>query len=250
MNQKQSHDFLTGKLAYTPQRMLAYIKSRARISTHEDIEDILQNALVLVVKYYDSSRSDANLSSFCMGACNKAIAQNIERYHRMQVNKVNRAKDLEQDYPETNQDVSQADNYVNDDGESVKVLKSSHAGSKSSKFGGYNTVSLDSMFDCDEEKSYEDVLGESQGLNRQEVSDPLNKTLLNELIELILAELPSQNHKTCFILKYVHGYKREDIISCLKMDAKSIDTIDKKIVRTLKAFKEKLDSQEINSLRG
>jgi len=45
-------------------------------------------------------------------------------------------------------------------------------------------------------------------------------------------------------LKYVEGYKREDLISCLKMDPKSIDTVDKKIVRTLKAFKEKMDKDE------
>jgi hypothetical protein len=42
----------------------------------------------------------------------------------------------------------------------------------------------------------------------------------------------------------VEGFKREDLISCLKMDPKSIDTVDKRIVRALKAFKEKLDKDE------
>lgn len=77
-----------------------------------------------------------------------------------------------------------------------------------------------------------------------ETSDPAVKALINDLIEQILAELPTQLHRTCFLLKYVEGHKREDLISCLKMDPKSIDTVDKKIVRTLKAFKEKLDRDE------
>ncbi len=250
MNQAQSHDFLTGKLSYTPQRMLAYIRSRARISTKEDTEDILQNALILVVKYFDSSRSDANLSSFCLGACNKAIAQNIERYHKMNVRNTDKSKnDFNEDALTTVED-SEGDSYIDDSGSNVKILKSTNTSSKVSKFGGYNTVSLDSMFDSDEHKSYEDIIGQDHSLNRNHTQDPLNKTMLNDLIAAILLELPSKIHQTCFVLKYVHGYKREDIIACLKMDAKSIDTIDKKIVRTLKAFKEKIDRQETNILRG
>ena len=77
-----------------------------------------------------------------------------------------------------------------------------------------------------------------------ESNDPAVKALINDLIEQVMADLPSQLHRTCFLLKYVEGYKREDLISCLKMDPKSIDTVDKKIVRTLKAYKEKLDRDE------
>lgn len=68
--------------------------------------------------------------------------------------------------------------------------------------------------------------------------------MINNLVELVLEELPAGIHRTCFVLKYVKGYKREDLISCLKMEPKSIDTVDKKIVRTLKAFKEKMDKDE------
>ena len=78
----------------------------------------------------------------------------------------------------------------------------------------------------------------SQGQN------PADKAILNDLISQVMAELPEEIHRTCFLLKYVEGYKREDLISCLKMDPKSIDTIDKRIVRTLKAFKDKLDRDE------
>jgi hypothetical protein len=110
----------------------------------------------------------------------------------------------------------------------------------------YRTTSLDSMFDEDDSRSADDVLGGDNLLasGSSFFRDPAARALINDLVERILAELPAGIHRTCFVLKYVEGYKREDLIACLKMDAKSIDTIDKRIVRTLKAFKDKMDQQE------
>src|SRR5437870_6879820 len=87
MNNKESRAFLKGEMSFTPQRMMRYIRSRARLSTDEDIEDILQNALILVSQHFDPSHPDANLALYCLGACNKAIAQNLERYHKVVLKK-------------------------------------------------------------------------------------------------------------------------------------------------------------------
>ena len=109
----------------------------------------------------------------------------------------------------------------------------------------YRTTSLDSMFDDEDGRSAEEVIGwEYSVLSTSENSSPQSRAMINDLVELILKELPAGIHRTCFILKYVEGYKREDLISCLKMEPKSIDTVDKKIVRTLKAFKANLDKDE------
>src|SRR5580704_14493666 len=92
MNNKESRAFLKGEMSFTPQRMMRYIRSRARLSTDEDIEDILQNALILVTKHFDPNHPDGNLSLYCLGACNKAIAQNLERYHKVVLKKREPAK--------------------------------------------------------------------------------------------------------------------------------------------------------------
>src|SRR6185437_14658913 len=107
------------------------------------------------------------------------------------------------------------------------------------------TASLDSFFDEEDGRNAEDVLGLEYRLSGSTADeDPASRALLKDLIQQILQQLPEGIHRTCFLLKYVQGYKREDLIECLKMDAKSIDTVDKKIVRTLKAFKEKMDKEE------
>lgn len=250
MNQAQSSEFLKGKLDFTPHRMMCYIRSRARISSNEDIEDILQNALIMVVKYFDLSHKDANLSLYCLGACNKAIAQNLERYHKMQL-----AKRKDKVLDKTSSQVLGKQYQTDADGNSytVQTLQGeSTISSEESGRRGFSTISLDSMFDSNEDRSSEDVIGENQGFgsSKNQILDPADKSLLNDLITQILELLPSKVHQTCFILKYVQGYRREDLISCLKMDARSIDTIDKKIVRTLKAFKENLDKEDINIIRG
>src|SRR6185369_16172457 len=87
MNKAESRAFLKGEMAFTPQRMMRYIRSRARLATDEDIEDILQNALILVTQHFDPSHPDAKLALYCLGACNKAIAQNLERYHKVVLRK-------------------------------------------------------------------------------------------------------------------------------------------------------------------
>src|SRR6185369_1730877 len=87
MNNSESRAFLKGQMDFTPQRMMRYIRSRARLATDEDIEDILQNALVLVTQHFDPTHPDANLALYCLGACNKAIAQNLERYHKIVLRK-------------------------------------------------------------------------------------------------------------------------------------------------------------------
>lgn len=229
---------------FTPQRMMRYIRSRARLATDEDIEDILQNALVLVTQHFDPKHPDANLSLYCLGACNKAIAQNLERYHKV----VLRKRDSKEETGKTVQvGVSKGESEL--DGQSMKLTSFGPAKTfdeEPSTSSQWRTTSLDSMFDEDDGRSAEDVIGWDYSILAadSESYDPAVKALINDLIELILRELPTQIHRTCFILKYVEGYKREDLISCLKMDPKSIDTVDKKIVRTLKAFKEKLDKDE------
>lgn len=230
---------------FTPNRMMRYIRSRARLSTDEDIEDILQNALLLVTMHFDPTHPDANLSLYCLGACNKAIAQNLERYHKVILKKRDpEAKNKPRVIPvgvETSEAVH--------DGESMKVTSFSVEKTydeTTTATNQWRTTSLNSMFDEDDGRNPDDLIGLEMSVlgGSVESNDPAVKALINDLIEQVMAELPSQLHRTCFLLKYVEGYKREDLISCLKMDPKSIDTVDKKIVRTLKAYKEKLDRDE------
>ncbi|MBC7999737.1 MAG: hypothetical protein IAF58_17420 [Leptolyngbya sp.] len=230
---------------FTPNRMMRYIRSRARLSTDEDIEDILQNALLLVTMHFDPTHPDANLSLYCLGACNKAIAQNLERYHKVILKKRDPdAKNKPRVIPvgvETSEAVH--------DGESMKVTSFSAEKTydeTTTATNQWRTTSLNSMFDEDDGRNPDDLIGLEMSVlgGSVESNDPAVKALINDLIEQVMAELPSQLHRTCFLLKYVEGYKREDLISCLKMDPKSIDTVDKKIVRTLKAYKEKLDRDE------
>ncbi len=264
---------------FTPQRMMRYIRSRARIATDEDIEDILQNALVLVTKHFDPSHPEAKLAPYCLGACNKAIAQNLERYHKMALKKREAKVDVDhidtdfevdddqKDLPEAAKKAAAAAasaRMANEaallqanaaattaevDG-SVMMVKTLAPGKSfdeaASTTSQYRTTSLDSMFDEDDSRSADDVLGADNVLasGSSFFRDPAARALINDLVERVLAELPAGIHRTCFVLKYVEGYKREDLIACLKMDAKSIDTIDKRIVRTLKAFKDKMDQQE------
>lgn len=272
---------------FTPQRMMRYIRSRARIATDEDIEDILQNALVLVTKHFDPTHPEAKLAPYCLGACNKAIAQNLERYHKVALKKrevkVDTAKgagsvdDVDSEFELDEEDAEAAKKAaaalaaararslaeeerqaalkartgeVEVDG-SVMTVRTLAPGKSfdevASTTSQYRTTSLDSMFDDDDNRTADDVMGSDNVLGSGSTArDPAARALINDLIERILNELPAGIHRTCFVLKYVEGYKREDLIACLKMDAKSIDTIDKRIVRTLKAFKEKMDQQESN----
>jgi hypothetical protein len=180
-----------------------------------------------------------------LGACNKAIAQNLERYHKVVLKKRDPdAKNRPRVLP-----VGVSSSETEMDGQAMKVTGLAPGKSfddSPTNVSQWRTTSLDSMFDEDDGRNPEDVLGWELSVlsGDSETSDPAVKALINDLIEQILAELPSQLHRTCFLLKYVEGHKREDLISCLKMDPKSIDTVDKKIVRTLKAFKEKLDRDE------
>ena len=248
MNDKESRAFLRGELEFTPQRMMRYIRSRARLASDEDVEDILQNALILVAKHFDPSHPDAKLSPYCLSACNKAIAQNLERYHKVVLKK-------RSDQAPSNQFNGESDvtsrQQSNVDGEMVSVTSYSSAQSFSDSAPGvssqYRTTSLDSLFSDEDGRSADDIFGVEYGImsSTSQGQDPADKALLNDLISQVMAELPEPIHRTCFLLKYVEGYKREDLISCLKMDPKSIDTIDKRIVRTLKAFKDKLDKDEL-----
>ncbi|MDX1988766.1 MAG: hypothetical protein SFV17_18925 [Candidatus Obscuribacter sp.] len=279
MNNKESRAFLKGEMEFTPQRMMRYIRSRARLATSEDIEDILQNALVLVTQHFDPGHPDAKLALYCMGACNKAIAQNLERYHKISLKKRSdpgkEAKDgIAAAEPEgegegldgadlgespvglprtagmTQNAVSPADLRQAELDGAVVTVKTLSPGKSfdetPSTTSQYRTTSLDTMFDDDDGRSADDLFGGDMNVlaSGGGGSDPAGRALINDLVDLVMAELPSQLHRTCFVLKYVEGYKREDLIECLKMDAKSIDTIDKKIVRTLKAFKDKLDQDE------
>jgi DNA-directed RNA polymerase specialized sigma24 family protein len=245
MKDSESRAFLKGEMDFTPTRMMRYIRSRARLATDEDIEDILQNALLLVTQHFDCSHPDGNLSLYCLGACNKAIAQNLERYHKVVLKKRDPdAKNKPRILP-----VGVSSSETEMDGQAMKVTGLAPGKSfddSPTNVSQWRTTSLDSMFDEDDGRNPEDVLGWELSVlsGDSETSDPAVKALINDLIEQILAELPTQLHRTCFLLKYVEGHKREDLISCLKMDPKSIDTVDKKIVRTLKAFKEKLDRDE------
>lgn len=244
MNDKESRAFLKGEMEFTPQRMMRYIRSRARLATDEDIEDILQNALVLVTQHYDPSRPEANLALYCLGACNKAIAQNLERYHKVVLKKREDKKRLE-----VGEQVGELTEKVVE-GQSMKVRTLAPGKSFSEEAGAssqWRTTSLDSMFDDDDGRTPEDVFGWDYSFisGSRQGEDPAGEALLKDLINQVLSDLPAGIHRTCFILKYVEGYKREDLITCLKMDPKSIDTIDKKIVRTLKAFKEKLEQDSI-----
>lgn len=244
MNDKESRAFLRGEMSFTPQRMMRYIRSRARLATDEDVEDILQNALILVTQHFDPNHPDANLALYCLGACNKAIAQNLERYHKVVLKKRDKTAEIAKP---VEQPVAAAE--VTYEGQSMAV-KTLAPGKSFSEDSGpssqWRTTSLDSMFDEDDGRCPEDVFGWEysflSGDRRGE--DPAAAAVLSDLIDQILRELPPGIHRTCFILKYVEGYKREDLIACLKMDAKSIDTVDKKIVRTLKAFKERMDKDE------
>ncbi len=234
---------------FTPQRMMRYIRSRARLATDEDIEDILQNALLMVTQHFDPTHPDANLSLYCLGACNKAIAQNLERYHKVKLRKRDEKEREKKDESGDAVEVRVASSTQKVvDGE-IMTVKSITPGKsfdeRPSTTSQYRTTSLDSMFDEDDGRCPEDLFGwEYSVMSSTADSTPDNKALINDLIELVLQELPPGIHRTCFILKYVEGYKREDLIECLKMEPKSIDTIDKKIVRTLKAFKAKLDKDE------
>ncbi len=234
---------------FTPDRMMRYIRSRARLATSEDIEDILQNALIMVTKNFDPSHPDANLSLYCLGACNKAIAQNLERYHKVKLRKRSERKAEEEEKKRKAQvEVGAKRQSEVYEGEMMTVQALTPGKSfdeTPSTTSKYRTTSLDSMFDDDDGRSAEEVIGwEYSILSTSETSSPASRAMINNLIDLILEELPAGIHRTCFVLKYVKGYKREDLISCLKMEAKSIDTVDKKIVRTLKAFKAKLDKDE------
>lgn len=266
-------------MEFTPQRMMRYIRSRARLATSEDIEDILQNALVLVTQHFDPGHPDAKLALYCMGACNKAIAQNLERYHKISLKKRSDAgKEAKDATPEAEAELDGDGLDGRDVGEppvglnktagiaqsaagpadlrqaeldgavvTVKTLSPGKSFDETpSTTSQYRTTSLDTMFDEEDGRSADDLFGGDMNVlaSGGGSSDPAGRALINDLVELVLAELPSQLHRTCFVLKYVEGYKREDLIECLKMDAKSIDTIDKKIVRTLKAFKDKLDQDE------
>jgi len=276
MNNKESRAFLKGEMDFTPQRMMRYIRSRARLATDEDIEDILQNALVLVTLHFDPSHPDAKLAPYCLGACNKAIAQNLERYHKVALKRrSDKEKEQEQDAAdakEKEKEEAEADDVEISEEEDIKgsglsidsvreaeldgtrvIVKTIKPGKafddRPSTTSQYRTTSLDSMFDEEDGRSADDFFGPDSNVVASGGGghDPAGKALINDLIEQIMKELPTEIHRTCFVLKYVEGYKREDLIECLKMDAKSIDTIDKKIVRTLKAFKDKMDQDEARS---
>lgn len=247
MNNKESKAFLRGEMDFTPNRMMRYIRSRARLATNEDIEDIVQNALVMVTKNFDPSHPDANLSLYCLGACNKAIAQNLERYHKVKLRKRSEKKEEEKErFKPVEVTSSKTSEVFQGDMMTVQSLTAGKSfDDKPSTTSQYRTTSLDSMFDDDDGRSAEEVIGwDYSVISMSEKSSPYNRAMINNLVELILNELPAGIHRTCFVLKYVKGYKREDLISCLKMEPKSIDTVDKKIVRTLKAFKAKLDKDE------
>ncbi|HEY9788837.1 MAG TPA: hypothetical protein V6D22_00465 [Candidatus Obscuribacterales bacterium] len=243
MNSQESRAFLKGEMDFSPNRMLRYIRSRARLSTDEDVEDILQNALVLVTQHFDPSHPDANLALYCLGACNKAIAQNLERYHKVVLRKREDRHNADRQKA-----IAEKEDEGSFEGElmRVKTLSPGKAFDEEPHTAGqFRTTSLDSFFDEEDGRNAEDVLGLEYRLSGSTADeDPASRALLKDLIQQILQQLPEGIHRTCFLLKYVQGYKREDLIECLKMDAKSIDTVDKKIVRTLKAFKEKMDKEE------
>jgi DNA-directed RNA polymerase specialized sigma24 family protein len=244
MNDQEARKFLKGSMDFTPQRMMRYIRSRARLATDEDIEDILQTAMVLVIKHFDPKHPDAKLALYCLGACNKAIAQNLERYHKV----VLRKRDAKRKF-ERRTETIYSEQEASFEGQSMKLstLAPGKAFSEDeTPSTQWRTTSFDSLFDEDDGRSAEDVFGWEYCMGGfHEDTDPAEKALLKDLIDQVLSELPPGIHRTCFMLKYVQGYKREDLISCLKMDAKSIDTVDKKIVRTLRAYKERMEREQL-----
>ena len=250
MNNQESKAFLRGEMSFTPERMMRYIRSRARLATSEDIEDIVQNALIMVTKNFDPSHPDANISLYCLGACNKAIAQNLERYHKVKLRKRSERQAEEDEKRKNTAGVQVGASRQSEvfEGEmmTVQALNPGKSFDETpSSTSKYRTTSLDSMFDDEDGRTAEDVIGWDQSvISTSETSSPAERAMINDLVDLILEELPAGIHRTCFVLKYVQGYKREDLISCLKMEPKSIDTVDKKIVRTLKAFKARLDKDE------
>jgi DNA-directed RNA polymerase specialized sigma24 family protein len=247
MNNKESRAFLRGELEFTPQRMMRYIRSRARLATDEDIEDILQNALVLVSTHYDPSRPDAKLAPYCLSACNKAIAQNLERYHKIALKKRSEQDLTQEAEPATNPAYATPvprEESLDASGMNLQTLAPAKSFKEEpSTTSQYRTTSLDSLFDAQDNRDAFELFDVEYSVLRsgKESNDPACRILLNDLIDQVLEQLPTPTHRTCFLLKYVEGFKREDLIECLKMDAKSIDTVDKKIVRTLKALKEKFD---------
>lgn len=241
MDNRQSKSFLLGEMVFTPKRMMAYIRGRARLASDEDIEDILQNALIMVTKNFDPSHKDANLSLYCLGACNKAIAQNLERYHKVKLRK--RSERLEKsEEKKVDITVAQKESSLDGDSVTVKVLSPGKSFDETpSEINQFRTRSLDSMY-AEDGRSAQDVFDIEYSVTSQaQRQNPLDQSLFDELVQEILNELPEGIHRVCFVMKYVEGFKREDLIECLKMEPKSIDTIDKKISRTLKAFKEKME---------
>lgn len=238
MDNSQSKSFLLGEMAFTPKRMMAYIRARARVASDEDIEDILQNALIMVTKNFDPSHKDANLALYCLGACNKAIAQNLERYHKVKLRK--RSEKTEE--KKVDATIAQKEGSLDGDTVTIKMLSPGQSfDDTQSDVNQFRTRSLDSMY-AEDGRSAEDVFDVEYSVTSQaQRQNPLDQSLFNELVQEILNELPEGIHRVCFVMKYVEGFKREDLIECLKMEAKSIDTIDKKISRTLKAFKEKME---------
>ena len=243
MNEREARKFLKGSMDFTPQRMMRYIRSRARLATDEDIEDILQTAMILVIKHFDPNHPDAKLALYCLGACNKAIAQNLERYHKVVLKK------RETYRPSERRSESVGGRQESSfEGQSMTLSRLSPGKTfveAEAPSNQWRTTSLDSLFDEDDGRSADDVFGWDYCMSgARDDTDPAGKALLKDLIDQILNELPPGIHRTCFMLKYVQGYKREDLISCLKMDAKSIDTVDKKIVRTLRAYKERMERDQ------
>src|SRR5277367_1324477 len=156
MNANESRAFLRGEMGFTPQRMMRYIRSRARLATDEDVEDILQNALMLVTQHFDPGHPDANLSLYCLGACNKAIAQNLERYHKVVLKKRDASSEKKP------QEVSVGAVDVQFEGETVTVKKYAPSQTFSEQPGSsaqWRTTSLDSMFDEEDGRSAEDLFG-------------------------------------------------------------------------------------------
>src|SRR5581483_5578738 len=200
MNQKESRAFLKGEMEFTPQRMMRYIRSRARLSTDEDIEDILQNALILVTQHFDPGHPDANLSLYCLGACNKAIAQNLERYHKVVLRK------REDAAVERVAERAQSERAVDFEGASmnVKTLAPGKTFSEEQSIvsSQFRTTSLDSLFDEEDGRSAEDFFGLEYKLSGNGMDeDPAGRALIKDLIRQILDELPPGIHRTCFLLK-------------------------------------------------
>ncbi|MBI4534513.1 MAG: hypothetical protein HY711_11265, partial [Candidatus Melainabacteria bacterium] len=157
MNANESRAFLRGELAFTPQRMMRYIRSRARLATDEDIEDILQNALVLVTQHFNPAHPEANLALYCLGACNKAIAQNLERYHKVVLKK-------KEKLPRQARLMGEAIpvGETTFEGQSMRITAYPPAKTFSeepSTSGQWRTTSLDSMFDEDDGRCPEEMLG-------------------------------------------------------------------------------------------